>query len=138
MKTKITAWLATLSVCAVVNYAQAVSLPYYDAFNYVEGNLVAVSGGNWTAGSAGVEISVSNAASLTAPAGFAAEGGKGIRRAPGGTARRSVLTFPAVAATDGNVIYVSFLLNVQTPPTAAQTVLHIDIASSSVTSPEVI
>ena len=35
MKTKITAWLATLSVCAVVNYAQAVSLPYYDALRAV-------------------------------------------------------------------------------------------------------
>ena len=118
--------------------AATVSLPFYDGFDYAEGNLNAVSGGNWIVGNGSTtfEIAVSNSAALTAPPGYPAASGKGVRRAPSGTARRSVLQFPSITAVDGNVIYVSFLLNVQTAPGSAQAILHLDNSSSSVTSPD--
>src|SRR6185295_16633208 len=115
-----------------------VTLPYYDGFNYSEGNLNAVALGNWVTGNGSTtfEIAVSNAATLTAPAGYVAATGKGVRRSPSGTARRSVLQYPSIAAVDGNVLYVSFLLNVQSAPGSAQVILHLDNSSASVTSPD--
>src|SRR6185503_1369209 len=94
--------------------------------------------GNWVVGNGSTtfEIAVSNAATLTSPAGYVAATGKGLRRSPSGTARRSVLQYPSVAAVDGNVLYVSFLLNVQAPPASAQVILHLDNSSASVTSPD--
>ena len=134
MAIMITLGIAFMATCTT----SAVNLPFYDGFDYAEGNLNAVSGGNWAVGngSTSFEIAVSNSAPLIAPAGFAAASGKGLRRAPSGTARRSVLTFPATTATDGNVLYISFLLNVVAAPAASQIILHVDNSSGSVTSPD--
>ena len=116
--------------------AQAVTLPYYDAFNYAEGSLNVVGTPNWAQGSGtSFEIAVSNAAALTAPAGFPAASGKGVRRAPGSSAKRSVLQFTSVPAANGTTLYVSFLLDVQIAPGAAQIILHVDDGSASVSSP---
>ena len=114
------------------------SLPYYDAFNYPEGNLAANGAPNWSAGGSSttsLEIAVSNSAALTAPAGFPAAAGKGVRRAPSGTARRAVLQYTSVPALDGNTMYVSFLLNIQTNPASAQLIAHLDDTSASDGSP---
>ena len=114
------------------------SLPFYDAFNYPEGNLNAVSGGNWITGSGTItfEIAVSNSAALTSPFGLAAATGKGLRRAPSSTTRRSVLQYTSVPAVDGNAMYVSFLLNVQTAPGSAQIIGHLDDLTTSDGSPQ--
>src|SRR5262245_44625032 len=87
--------------------AATVTLPFYDGFDYAEGNLNAVSGVNWIMGNGSTtfEIAVSNSAALTAPPGYPGASGKGVRRAPSGTARRSLLQFPSITAVDGNVIY---------------------------------
>lgn len=117
--------------------AHAVTLPYYDAFNYAEGSLNVVGVPNWNVGSGtSFEIAISNTATLTAPAGFPAASGKGLRRAPSSSSKRSVLQFTSVPATDGNAVFVSFLLDVQTAPAAAQLILHVDTSSSSVSSPD--
>jgi len=119
--------------------AQAtVSLPYYDAFNYSEGNLNAVGGPNWVLGSGSTtfEIAVSNAATLSAPAGFPVATGNGLRRAPSNSSKRSVLQFTSVPAVDGNAVFVSFLLNVQTAPAAAQLIGHLNDSNASDSTPQ--
>src|SRR5438093_1126018 len=79
--------------------AQAVTLPFTDHFTYSEGNLLTVASGVWDAGgSTGPEITVSNSAALTAPAGFSTESGKGVKWAPSGTARRNMLSFSTVSS----------------------------------------
>lgn len=129
--------LATTLMFATVS-TQAVSLPFYDGFDYSEGNLNAVATPTWAAGngSSTFEIAVSNAAALTAPPGYPAANGKGVRRAPSASARRSVLTIDSFTPSDGAEVYVSFLLNVQTAPASAQCILQLDTSSSSVTSPD--
>lgn len=87
-----------------------VSLPFHDSFAYPEGRLNDVASPRWTAGSTGWELAVSNNPSLTAPEGFPAAAGRSVRRAPSGTARRSVLAHQAVPALDGNELYASLLL----------------------------
>ncbi len=116
--------------------AAAVSLPYYDAFGYSEGNLFSVASGVWDAGgSAGSEITVSSAAALTAPSGFPASSGKGVRWASSGTARRAVVQFTSVPNTDGNTVYASFLVNVVSGP-SSKLIACLNDSTSSTTSPQ--
>ncbi len=124
--------LAASSARATVNP------PYFDAFNYAEGNLNAVGGPNWVlgSGSSTFEIAVSNTAALTAPAGFPAASGKGLRRAPSSSSKRTVLQFTSVPATDGNTLFVSFLLNVPTAPAAAQLIGHLNDSNASDSTPQ--
>jgi pectate lyase len=139
MRTLTLGVLATIGLSFIPDRASgAVTLPYHDAFNYSEGNLIAVSGGTWVLGngSSSFEIAVSNAAALTAPDGFPAASGKGVRRAPSGSSRRAVLQYTSVPASDGNTMYVSFLLNVQTAPGSAQLLGFLDNNASSQTSPQ--
>jgi pectate lyase len=112
-----------------------VSLPFTDHFDYSEGRLIDVSGGNWVAGNNGTEISVSNSAALTSPSGFAPASGKGVYWASSGTSRRAVLQYTSVPATDGNTVYASFLLNVISPP-SAKLIGYLDNNSSSQGSPQ--
>src|SRR5262249_45674177 len=58
------------------------------------------------------------------------------RRAPSGSARRSVLQYTSVPNTDGNTVYVSFLLNVQTAPSGTELIGYLDNNSSSQGSPQ--
>src|SRR5678815_5030989 len=90
--------------------ASAVTLPYYDGFNYTEGALHTVGTPTWFTSSGGTEVAVSNAAALTAPPGFPPATGKGVRRSATGTSRRAVVQFTQIPAVDGNVMYASFLL----------------------------
>src|SRR5690349_19705392 len=79
-----------------------VTLPYYDAFDYPEGNLASNGAPNWSAGGSSttaLDIAVSNSAALTAPAGFPTASGRGVRRAPSSSARRAVLQFATVTNT---------------------------------------
>ena len=128
--------LVSLGLQSTPNRASgAVGLPYHDAFDYSEGNLFSVASGIWDAGgSTGSEVTVSNAAALTAPDGFPAASGKGVRRAPSGSSRRAVIQYTSVPATDGNTMYVSFLLNVQSPPGSAQLIGYLDDHSTSQSS----
>ncbi|MCS7336754.1 MAG: right-handed parallel beta-helix repeat-containing protein [Verrucomicrobiae bacterium] len=114
------------------------ALPFHDPFDYSEGNLYSVAAGVWDAGgSAGPEITVAQAAALTAPAGLASAAGKGVRWAPSGTARRAVVQFAPVTNADGNRVYVSFLLNIQTPPSSgSRLIAYLESSTSSTTSPQ--
>ena len=139
MKKSLICLVAALLLCLAGLSARAtVSLPCYDAFNYAEGNLNAVGGPNWVlgSGSSTFEIAVSNAVALTAPAGFPAATGKGLRRAPSSSSKRSVLQFTSVPAVDGNVVFVSFLLNVPTAPAAAQLIGHLNDSNASDSTPQ--
>src|ERR1051326_3882558 len=130
--------VAVSGILVVWNAHATVSVPYYDGFNYAEGNLNTVGSPNWVAGNgtSTYEIAVSNAATLTAPPGYPAAAGKGVRRAPSGTARRSVLQYTSVPNTLSNTVYISFLLNVQTAPGGNELIGYIDNNSSSQGSPQ--
>lgn len=114
--------------------AFGVSLPYYDGFDYAEGRLNDVGAPNWVAGSTGPELMVTNPATLSPPEGLPAATGKGVRRAPSGTARRSVLAFNQVPAIDGNEVYASFLLKIVSPPPATQLLGYLTETSASQSS----
>ncbi len=118
--------------------AQAVvqTLPFGDPFNYPEGKLIDGSAGVWVAGNDGAEISVSNSAALTSPSGFAASSGKGVKVSTSGTQRRAVVQFTSVGNTDGNVVYVSFLLD-GSGISSSKMIGYIDNTTSSVGSPKV-
>ena len=133
------AGLALVATCLLLQNARAtVSLPFYDGYAYDEGILNNVGSPTWVAGSgtSTYEIAVSNAAALTSPSGFATASGKGVRRAPSGSARRSVLQYTSVPAVDGNTVYVSFLLDVQTAPGGTQLIGFLDDHNSSQGSPQ--
>ena len=130
----------TIAVSALLlqtAWAAVQSLPYEDHFAYSEGNLYTVAAGIWDeGGGTGVEIMVTNPAALTAPPGFPAASGKGVRLAPSGSARRNVMQFTSVTNTDGNAVYASFLVNVQTPPSAAKLIAYFENGNSSQSSPQ--
>lgn len=110
------------------------SLPFYDPFAYADGQLYSVAPGVWDAGgNAGAELTVSSAFAQTAPAGLANASGKGMRWAPSGTARRSIVQFNP--ATNG-ALYASFLLNVITPPGGNRLVAYFDSSTSQPSSPQ--
>jgi pectate lyase len=113
-----------------------VPLPYYEPFDYPEGRLNDVGAPQWSAGSTGFELAVSNSAALTAPDGYPVAQGRGVRRAPSGTARRSVLAFQTVPAEDGREIYASLLLQIVAPPPGTQLVAFLDNNSTSQSSPQ--
>jgi len=123
-----------LITCVLCSWA--VPLPYYDGFEYAEGRLNDVGAPNWQAGSTGWELMVTNVAALEAPEGFPHAVGKGVRRAPSGTARRSVLAFDPIQAADGNEVYASFLIKILVPPPSTQVIGYLTSTSSSESSPQ--
>lgn len=127
-------WLG-FAGAVVIASAGAAPLPFHDSFDYPPGNLYTVAAGVWSAGgNAGAELTVSNAAALTAPAGLTNASGKGVRWNPSGTARRSLVQF--LAASNG-VLYASFLLNVVNPPGAgSRLVAYFDSSTSQPASPQ--
>ncbi len=111
------------------------TLPFVDHFTYTAGNLYTVGAGVWdAAGSAGVELTVANAAALTAPTYFAAASGNGVKWTPDGTARRSIVQFsPATSGT----LFASFLINVVSPPSSgSKLVAYFDSSTSQPSSPQ--
>lgn len=131
------AWRIILALlCTMPIVRAAVPLPYYDPFDYTEGRLNDVASPTWSAGSTGFELAVSNAAALIAPEGYPASSGRGVRRAPSGTARRSVLAFETVPAQDGQEVYASLLVAVQTPPAGTQLMAFLDDKASSQSAPQ--
>jgi len=135
--TRYTAGLMTgAALITCVLYSWAVPLPYYDGFDYAEGRLNDVGAPNWQAGSTGWELMVTNVAALEAPEGFPLAVGKGVRRAPSGTARRSVLAFDPIQAADGNEVYASFLIKILVPPPSTQLIAYLTSTSGSESSPQ--
>ncbi len=114
--------------------ASAVTLPFHDPFDYAEGNLYSVASGVWTAGgNTGPELSITAAATLTAPAGLSEGAGKGARWTPSGTARRSMVQFDPVSS---GTLYASFLVNVVSPPSSTRLVAYFDSSTSQPSSPQ--
>ena len=102
------------------------TLYFTDQFSYTDGaDLGAASGGGgatWSVASGDVsQIKVSAAATQTAPSGYGAAGGLGVAVTPTGTRKQTGVPFngaTGIPVADGNVVYASFLLNVQTLPSA--------------------
>lgn len=117
-----------------VTHAAVQSLPFYDGFTYNEGQLFTVGSGVWdvSGGATGAEITVSNAFTLTAPAGLTNSSGKGVKWTPSGTARRNIVQFSA--ATNGT-LYASLLINVVTAP-SDKIVAYFDDSTSQPSSPQ--
>jgi pectate lyase len=115
--------VAGLFSVLLVQNARA-TLFFTDQFNYTDGaNLGAVTGGGgttWNLASSDVsQIKVSTAATLSSPSGFAAASGLGVAVTPTGSRKATGVPFngdTGLPVGDGNVVYASFLLNVQTLP----------------------
>src|SRR5438128_64380 len=102
------------------------ALLFTDHFNYTDSaNLGATKGGGgatWNlSGSDVSQIKVRAAATQTSPNGYAAAAGFGVAVTPTGSRKATGVPFNGVTGIpvgDGNVVYASFLLNVQTLPSA--------------------
>lgn len=120
--------------------------PYFtDQFNYSNGaNLGATTGGgaNWTlAGGDVSQIKVSTASTQAAPSGFAPAAGIGVAVIPTGTRKATGVPFngaTGVLVADGNVVYASFLLNVQTLPVANLRIAYMHNSAASSAGIEVV
>lgn len=111
------------------------SLPFADHFAYSDGSLFSVASGVWDAGgSTGPEFTVTNGAALSSPSGFAVASGNGLKWQPSGTARRNLVQFASVTSGE---IYVSFLINIVTPPgSGSRCFAYLENTTSSTTSPQ--
>jgi signal transduction histidine kinase len=117
------ALLPTLISILLWHNAQA-TLFFADHFDYPAGaNLGSTNGGGgmtWTLPEGDVsQIQVAAASALAAPGGYAAAAGLGVAVTPTGTRKATGAPFNGTAGVpvaDGNAIYASFLLNVQTLP----------------------
>jgi pectate disaccharide-lyase len=129
--------LTSLTGLLLLSEAQAAvqTLPFTDHFTYTAGNLYTVGAGVWdAAGNTGPELTVATAATLTAPTGFAAASGNGVKWTPSSTARRSIVQF--TAATSGT-LYASFLVNLASPPSSGtKLVAYFDSSTSQPSNPQ--
>ena len=118
------------------------TLFFTDQFNYTAGaNLGSTTGGGgavWSAASGDVsQIKVTTASAQTAPGGYAPAAGLGVAVTPTGTRKQTGVAFngaTGVPVADGNVVYASFLLNVQALPASGNirvAYLHSVAASSA-------
>lgn len=131
-------WLALIPVLI---WQSTNAAPYFtDHFSYANrANLGATAGGGavWTlAGGDVSQIKISTASTQVAPGGLASAAGFGVAVIPTGTRKATGVPFngaTGVSVADGNVVYASFLLNVQTLPAANLRIayMHNSAASSA-------
>ncbi len=126
--------LAALFTASHIAVGAVQTLPFADHFSYATGNLFSVGAGVWDAGgNGGAELYVTAQASLLAPSGFAPASGAGLKWTPSGTARRSLVQFPAV---NGGTLYASFLLSAPSAPGTPKLVAYLDSSTSQPSSPQ--
>ncbi len=120
------------------------ALFFADPFNFPDGIQLGAVAGSWNTSTAGygdntAQIKVSTISAQTAPNGFASAAFNGVVLKPAASVKKNVAAYngaTGVAATDGNVVCASFLLNVQTLPPSGVTnmavfILHGSSSSSS-------
>lgn len=120
------------------------ALFFADPFNFPDGTQLGAVAGSWNTSTAGygdntAQIKVSTISAQTAPNGFASAAFNGVVLKPAASVKKNVAAYngaTGVAATDGNVVCASFLLNVQTLPPSGVTnmavfILHGSSSSSS-------
>ena len=111
-------------VVLLASFSSQATWYFTDQFNYTDGaNLGSTSGGGgatWSVASGDVsQIKVSTVATQTSPGSYAAAGGLGVAVTPTGSRKQTGVPFngaTGIPVADGNVVYASFLLNVQTLP----------------------
>jgi len=120
------------------------ALFFADPFNFPDGTQLGAVAGSWNTSTAGygdstAQIKVSTVSAQIAPNGFASAIFNGVVLKPAASVKKNVAAYngaTGVAATDGNVVCASFLLNVQTLPPSGVTnmavfILHGSSSSSS-------
>jgi len=115
------------------------TLYFNDSFNYSDGaNLGSATGGGgaaWNLSGGDVsQIKVDAASAQTAPAGYAVGSALGVAVTPTGSRKATGVPFngtTGIAVTNGNVVYASFLLNVQTLPSANLRVAYMHNGAST-------
>ncbi len=118
------------------------TLFFTDQFNYTDGaNLGAISGGGgttWSVASGDVsQIQISSAATQTSPNSYATAAGRGVAVTPTGTRKQTGVPLngaTGIPVADGNIVYASFLLNIQVLPSSGNmrvAYLHNGAASSA-------
>jgi pectate lyase len=117
-------WLVAGTFLLISVLSGRSTLYFTDQFSYTDGaDLGATSGGGgatWSVASGDVtQIKVSAAATQTPPGGYAAAAGNGVAVTPTTSRKQTGVPFngaTGIPVADGNVVYASFLLNVQTLP----------------------
>ncbi|HXI73572.1 MAG TPA: immunoglobulin domain-containing protein [Verrucomicrobiae bacterium] len=120
-------------------FSSSAALFFTDQFAYTGGvNLGSATGGGgatWTLASGDVtQIKVTTASTQTSPGGYATAAGFGVAVTPSGTRKTTGVPFngaTGIPAVDGNVVYASFLLNVQTLPSASLRVAYLNNVAAS-------
>ena len=115
------------------------TLFFTDQFAYTDGaDLGSTTGGGgatWTLASGDVtQIKVTTASTQTSPSGYATADGRGVAVTPNGTRKTTGVPIngaTGIPAVDGNVVYASFLLNVQTLPAANMRVAYLNNVAAS-------
>ena len=121
--------IAAALLLAALNSHAAVSLTYYDAFAYSAGTNLAAQGG-WLAASGSGTIKVGTA-NLTY-AGLTNGVANNVTLIPSGTAARTYVSFTPTAS---NNFFVSFLLKVNSRPSAQEIIGFASSSTSSDTTP---
>ena len=132
--------IGVLALMAV--FSSNATLFFTDHLTYSNGvNLGSSTGGGgatWTLASGDVtQIKVTTAATQTSPDSYATAAGFGVAVTPTGTRKQTGVQFngiTGVSVADGNVVYASFLLNIQTLPSSGNiriAYLHSVAASSA-------
>ena len=130
--------LLSLINVLVLESASATSF-FTDQFSYTDGaDLGAASGGGgatWTLASGDTsQIQVSAASAQTSPSGYAAAAGLGVVVTPTTSRKQTGVPFngtTGIPVADGNVVYASFLLNVQILPSATMRVAYMHNSAAS-------
>lgn len=120
---------ACIGALAAWSVQAQVVLPFYDGFNYAAGGNLAANG-SWVSGSGSGTIKV-NASNL-AYNGLAASVGNDVSVIPGSSSARTYVNF--TSQTSGTV-YLSFLLKVNTAPSAQRLIGYAYSTTSSSSTP---
>ncbi len=111
----------------LVGFSSQATLFFTDQFNYTDGaDLGSTTGGGgatWTLASGDVtQIKVTTGSTQISPSGYASASGRGVVVTTTSSTRKTTgVPFngtTGIPATDGNVVYASFLLNVQALPSS--------------------
>lgn len=146
-KMHLKALLAAIAMAVASSQNASATLFFTDQFNYPDNsNLGTNSPCPWNTVTAGTgdnstQLKVTTASAQTSPSGFFTAAYKGVVVAPAGSNKKNAALFNGVTgvpATVGNVVYASFLLNVQTLPSANMRVAYMHNGSSSSGTMEVI
>jgi autotransporter-associated beta strand protein len=138
--------LIALGVCLLLGHNASATLFFTEQFDYTDGVNLGVTTSPWNPTTAGTgdndaRLKVTTASAQTAPGGYAPSAFNGVAVLPTNSNKKNAALFngaTGVPATAGNVVYASFLLNVQTLHAGNMRVAYLHNGTSSSGTMEII